>query len=171
MATDEDLVRQLVEGDEPALAELLHRYERPLSHFIHRYSGGRDVEDLYQETWLRVVRHAARFDRNKRFSTWLFQIAVNLCRDWQRRAVPEPSELADDVPAPDAVLPAEVRADAGRLLATLPEPQREVVLLRYYQDLSEDDVARILDCPKGTVKSRLHHALARLAALVRGKDD
>ena len=57
-----------------------------------------------------------------------------------------------------------------RLLSTLPEPQREVVLLRYYQDLTEDEVAHILDCPKGTVKSRLHNALARLAAVVRGRE-
>jgi RNA polymerase sigma-70 factor (ECF subfamily) len=167
MASDEDLVGRLVHGDEQALRELLRRYERPLSHFIYRHTGGRDVEDLYQETWLRVVQHAARFDRSRRFSTWLFHIAVNLCRDWHRRAPPEPVEPprdsgADDLPA------AEARLDAQRLLSTLPELQREVVLLRYYQDLTEDEVAQILDCPKGTVKSRLHNALARLAAVVRG---
>ncbi|HVO26085.1 MAG TPA: RNA polymerase sigma factor [Candidatus Margulisiibacteriota bacterium] len=169
MASDEDLVGRLADGDEQALRELLRRYERPLSHFIYRHTSGRDVEDLYQETWLRVVQHAARFDRSRRFSTWLFHIAVNRCRDWHRRRPPEPIELpqgsgSDDLPA------AETRLDAQRLLAMLPEPQREVVLLRYYQDLTEDEVAQILDCPKGTVKSRLHNALARLAATVRGQE-
>ena len=169
MASDEDLVGRLVDGDELALRELLHRYERPLSHFIYRHTGGRDVEDLYQETWLRVVRHAARFDRNRRFSTWLFQIAVNLCRDWHRRPPPDPARLPDSA-ANDMRPAVEARVDTLRLLSTLPEPQREVVLLRYYQDLTEDEVAQILDCPKGTVKSRLHNALARLAAAVKGQE-
>src|SRR5512143_3008593 len=116
MASDEELVSRLVNGDELALRELLRRYERPLSHFIYRHTGGRDVEDLYQETWLRVVRQAGRFDPARRFSTWLFQIAVNLCRDWHRRRPPDPH------PVPDAVAPAtadriEAGVDAGRLLA------------------------------------------------------
>ena len=168
MASDEDLVGRLVDGDELALRELLRRYERPLSHFIYRHTGGRDVEDLYQDTWLRVVQHAGRFDRSRRFSTWLFQIAVNLCRDWHRRTPPDPAQLPDSAASDDR--PAtEARIDAARLLAVLPESQREVVLLRYYQDLTEDEVAQILDCPKGTVKSRLHNALARLAAAVKGR--
>ena len=85
MPTDEALVGQVARGDEQALAELLRRWERPLAHFLHRRTGGRDVEDLYQEVWLRVVRAAERFDGERRFSTWLFQIALNLSRDWQRR--------------------------------------------------------------------------------------
>jgi RNA polymerase sigma-70 factor (ECF subfamily) len=170
MATDEELVGQVANGHEPALAELLRRYERPLSHFIFRHTNGRDVEDLYQETWLRMVRYAPRFDRAKRFSTWLFQIAVNLCRDWHRRAPPEPAELPPTAAAGDTSARTDAAVDAARLLALLPEPQREVVILRYYHDLSEDEVARILDCPKGTVKSRLHNALARLAAVVRTEE-
>ncbi|MFI5397056.1 MAG: RNA polymerase sigma factor [Candidatus Binatia bacterium] len=167
MATDEDLVGQVAAGDEAALHELLRRYERPLSHFIYRHTGGRDVEDLYQETWLRAVRAAGRFDPGRRFSTWVFQIAVNLCRDWHRRWA------SDVVPATDVTETAvdlgrvEARMDAVRLLAVLPEPQREVLILRYFHDLSEEESARILGCPKGTVKSRLHNALARLAAHVR----
>ena len=165
MPTDEQLVACLVDGDEPALRELLRRYERPLSHFLHRHTGGRDVEDLYQETWLRVVRHAHRFDPAKRFSTWLFQIAVNLCRDWHRRPPPEARPLPDAA-AESELERTEAACDAARLLAMLPEAQREVVILRYYNDLSEAQVATVLGCPRGTVKSRLHHALTRLAALV-----
>lgn len=170
MARDAELVRRLAEGDEEALQELLQRYERPLSHFIYRHTGGRDVEDLYQETWLRVVREAYRFDSQRRFSTWLFQIAVNLCRDRHRRlshreAVGSPV----DVPGPDAGFgDVEARVDLERLLQHLPEVQREVLILRYYHDYSEADVAEIVGCPKGTVKSRLHQALARLAQLTCG---
>ncbi len=170
MATDEELVGDLVQGDEGALRELLRRYERRLSNFIYRHTGGRDVEDLYQETWLRVVRQASRFDPAKRFSTWLYQIAINLCRDWQRRLSPEEQPLLDDVVATPGADSAETRLDAARLLARLPEAQREVVILRVYHGFTEEEAATILDCPKGTVKSRMHSALARLAALVREAD-
>jgi len=167
MATDEELVGHVAVGDEDALRELLHRYERPLAHFIHRCTSGRDVEDLYQDTWLRVVRHAPRFDRTRRFSTWLFQIAVNLCRDWQRRRPPDPAEPVELPMTADPVTHIERRIDTARLLDVLPLPQREALILRYYHDLSEDEAAAVLGCPKGTVKSRVHNGLARLATLVR----
>jgi RNA polymerase sigma-70 factor (ECF subfamily) len=89
MATDEELIAAVASGDGRGLEELCRRWERPLYQLIARHTGGRDVEDLYQETWLRVVRAARRFDPGRRFSTWLFQIAVNLCRDWHRRPPPE----------------------------------------------------------------------------------
>ena len=154
-------------GDGGALAELCRRWERPLFQFIHRHTGGRDVEDLHQETWLRVVRAARRFDARRRFSTWLFQIAVNLCRDWHRRAPPEPLDPADADGTPAADRRLDAALDARRLLAALPEAQRTVVVLRYYHDLGEDEVARIVGCPRGTVKSRLHHAVRRLMELAR----
>ena len=170
MGRDEELVGRLARGEEAALAELLTRWERPLSAFLYRQTGGRDVEDLYQETWMRVMRHADRFDRARRFSTWLFQIAVNLCRDWHRRRGPELLEESF-VAAPATTLArAEAGLDTARLLARLPEPQREVVVLRYYHDLSEEQVAEVLGCPRGTVKSRMHNALAKLAEMARERD-
>ena len=175
-------------GDGRALQELCHRYERPLYQFLFRHTGGRDVDDLYQDTWLRVVRAAGRFDARRRFSTWLFQIAINLARDWRRRPPPEPVESAaleraseaatlDGRPsgrgphgselAGGAAAATEAAIDARRLLAALPEAQRSVVILRYYHDLGEDEMAAVLGCPRGTVKSRLHHAMRRLVELAR----
>jgi RNA polymerase sigma-70 factor (ECF subfamily) len=166
MERDEELVGRLARGEEAALAELLRRWERPLSAFLHRHTGGRDVDDLYQETWMRVVRHAGRFDRGKRFSTWLFQIAVNLCRDWHRRRGTEPLVgEGGEAASVSSMARTEAGLDAARLLARLPEPQREVVMLRYYHDLGEEEVAEILGCPRGTVKSRMHNALARLSEM------
>ena len=175
---DETLVRSVAAGSDAALAELLRRHERALSAFISRYTGGADVEDLYQETWLRVVGAADRFDPRRRFKTWLYQIAVNLCRDRARRASrPIQAGLAGAAGSAGLADPAEAataasdrieqRIDAIKLLARLSDAHREVIILRYYHDMSETQIAEILDCPQGTVKSRIHAALANLMNFVR----
>jgi RNA polymerase sigma-70 factor (ECF subfamily) len=166
MPSDEELMRLVATGDTRAFETLCRRWERPLHQFLWRHLGGRDVDDVHQETWLRVVRAASRFDPRLRFATWLFQIAVNLCRDWHRRPPPEPIDTAGlDAVAPDAIAQRGAALDAQKLLAALPEPQRAAILLRYYHDLPEEEVATILGCPRGTVKSRLHNAMATLKAL------
>jgi RNA polymerase sigma-70 factor (ECF subfamily) len=174
MPTDEELVAAVARGKGAALEALCHRWDGPLYRFFHRYTGGRDVEDLVQDTWLRVVRAAARFDPRLRFSTWLFQIAVNRGRDWHRRPPPPPEDpvtVEEQVLAGPGSTPAvEAGIDVRRLLGALPEAQRSVVLLRYYHDLSEEEVARILGCPRGTVKSRLHQGMLALVALAQRED-
>src|SRR6185369_5164089 len=158
MSTDAQLMRAIAAGDGHALDALYRRYERPLYQFLFRHGGPRDVDDRVQETWMRVVAAAPRFDPARRFSTWLFQIALNLCRDARRRPADEPVDPATlDSAAAIAGSPqaTEDRLDAARLLAALPEAQRSVVVLRYYCDLTEAEVAEILDCPVGTVKSRM----------------
>lgn len=164
-------MQAVARGDADALRELTGRWRRPLYGFLHRAAGGRETDDLYQETWLRVVRGARGFDARQRFSTWLFQIGLNLSRDLQRRRIPEPAtaealeqgaEIVQQGDARDAAL------DVQRLLAALPDAQREVVVLRVLEDVPEDDVARIVGVPRGTVKSRLHHGLARLAEIAKG---
>lgn len=173
MGTDEALLVRVAAGDGEALRELCDRWHGPLHQFLFRYTGGRDVDDLHQETWLRVARSARRFDPSRRFSTWLFQIALNLTRDWHRRPPPDPAgdgfDLAQRDPA-DGIAAAEAALDARRLLATLPADQRAVVVLRYYHDLPEDEVAEIVGCPRGTVKSRLHTAMTKLSALVHDSE-
>jgi RNA polymerase sigma-70 factor, ECF subfamily len=169
MATDAELIEAVAAGDDRALDALCSRYERPLYQFLFRHGGARDVDDRYQETWLRVVAAASRYDPRRRFSTWLFQIALNLCRDARRRPPPEPVDPATIELAASGYGTAratEDALDAERLLAHLPQVQRSVVVLRYYCDFTEAEVAEILDCPVGTVKSRMHHALAHLAAIV-----
>jgi RNA polymerase sigma-70 factor (ECF subfamily) len=170
MTGDAELIAAVAAGDEHAFDGLYRRYERPLYQFLFRHGGARDVEDRAQETWMRVVAAAPRFDPTRRFSTWLFQIALNLCRDGRRRPPPEPVDpLTIERPAVGAgsSQSTEDTLDAERLLAALPEAQRSVIVLRYFCDCTEVEVAEILDCPIGTVKSRMHHALARLTELAR----
>ena len=157
-------------GDEGALAALMDRYQGPLYGFLNRRVGDAAADDLFQESWLRVVRARHRFDPRRRFSTWIFQIANNLCRDRGRRRAVETRYLeglarsqpsgAERAAAP----PAELQLEMRQRLDALPERLREVLVLRYYQQLPERDIAEILAVPRGTVKSRLHAAVKALRA-------
>jgi RNA polymerase sigma-70 factor (ECF subfamily) len=165
MRSDEELMEAVAHGERDAFRSLYDRHERGVVRFIARYTGDRDVDDLAQETWVRIARHAGRFDPSRRFTTWLFQIAVNLCRDWYRRQ--HTSEDVGEIPAPgDERAAREAAVDARRLLAHLPEAQRVVLVLRYYHDLSEAEIAQVLEIPPGTVKSRAHAAIARLRTFI-----
>jgi len=170
MESDERLMARVAAGDESALEDLLARWRGPLYGFLARRADGADADDLFQETWLRVVRYRDRFDPGRRFSTWLFQIANNLCRDrGRRREVREryrrarQAEAADD-PARRSTPPVDRSVDLGFRIAGLPDKLREVLVLRYYRDLPEKEIARIVGIPPGTVKSRLHAAIKTLRA-------
>ena len=165
MASDEDLVGRVANGSEAALEALLARYERPLKTFLVRNGAEPDVDDVFQEVWIRVVRSASRFDRRKRFSSWLFAIAINCCRDQYARRRGATAAI-DSTDVLTHAAPSSDRIDAQRLLARLDPHGREALVLRYYNDMSEADMSEILDVPRGTVKSRLHAAIAKLSDLV-----
>jgi RNA polymerase sigma-70 factor (ECF subfamily) len=165
--SDEQLMIRVQAGDEDAVTELVTRWRARLYGFLMRRAP--DVaDDLFQETWIRVVRAAERFDPSRRFSTWLFQIANNLCRDRARRRAVEESyrqtvreEIQHDAGRLDPP-PLDLRLDMHRRVHALPERLREVLLLRYYHRLSEAEIANAVGIPRGTVKSRLHHAVRAL---------
>ena len=157
-------------GDEAALAELLDRYRARLHSFLTRRAGDAVAEDLFQETWIRVVRAKHRFDPKRRFSTWMYQIANNLCRDRARRREVE-GRYRDQVmqdalhdPARRAPPALAERLDMRARVDALPDRLREVVVLRYFQELPEADIAEAVGIPRGTVKSRLHAAIRALRA-------
>jgi len=165
-------------GEEQALAVLMDRWKAPLYGFLQRRGASDSAEDLFQETWLRLVRARQRFDPRRRFSTWLFQIANNLCRDrWRRRdaehralesARQETQVLMDpalDRERPDSLTQRrELHGQLAAWLDALPDRLREVLVLRYYQERSEKEISAILGIPRGTVKSRLHAAAKALRA-------
>lgn len=161
---------RLQSGDEGALATLMDRYKGPLYGFLNRRVGDAAADDLFQESWLRVVRARDRFDPRRRFSTWIFQIANNLCRDRGRRRAVEDRHLESLAqsrphrPGRVADPPVELQLDMRQRLDALPERLKEILVLRYYQQLAERDIAEILGIPRGTVKSRLHAAVKALRA-------
>jgi RNA polymerase sigma-70 factor (ECF subfamily) len=165
--SDESLMVLMQRGEATAFELLLQRYRQRLFGFLSRRASPQRAEDLFQETWLRVVRARESFDPARRFSTWLFQIANNLCRDSARRSALEAREQAQlqSLPAAEARAGAatlDAKLDAQQRLAGLPERLREVLVLRYFEDLGEREIAEIVGVPPGTVKSRLHAAVRAL---------
>jgi len=165
MRSDEDLMAAVASGDEAALAALIDRYAASVHAYLQRHSGNReDADDLLQETWLRVARSARSFDTARRFRSWIYGIATNLARDLFRRRLTRQRALRDLAAQPPAASGAD-SVDRGELrarIAELPENMRAVLLLRYYEGMSEAEMAEVLDIPRGTIKSRLHAALRRL---------
>jgi RNA polymerase sigma-70 factor, ECF subfamily len=166
--SDAYLVGMIVNGDAEAVRPLIDRYRKPLGALLQRALGASpDVDDVFQETWIRVVRSARRYDPAQRFSAWLFAIAWNLVKDRWSRQVPHDDVALEELHAPE--LSAEERALASEaserlraFVAQLPERMAEAILLRYFDELSEKQMAERLGIPVGTVKSRLHHGLSRL---------
>ncbi len=174
--SDEILATRAMQGDQEAVSALVQRYSGPLYRFIQRYRPLReDCDDLLQETWISVWTHFRSFDPRRRFSTWLFQIALNHCRDHARRdrVRSRYRTEAGSMPPRDDTGSPEERTESRRVLESieaLPPRQKEVLLLRYYQGFSEKETAEILDCPRGTVKSRLHQATREIRRRLRPEE-
>ncbi len=176
--SDEQLMARVRGGEVEAFDALFERYRRRLFGFLfRRCDETAAAEDLFQETWIRVIRARNRFDPRRRFSTWLFQIANNLCRDRVRRlavdirkreALHEQAQVrSESAAASSPELSVALPAGLRERLAALPDRLREVLVLRYYHDLSEGEIAEIVGVPRGTVKSRLHTAVKTLRAGVQ----
>lgn len=186
--SDEMLMVRYRRGDKAAFAELVRRYERPLFNFALRFVRAREAaRDVTQETFLRVVRRAAEFKHESRFSTWAYAIARNLCLDELRRAqhrrhpsLDETSEegrsLGERVPDPSLDTErraggAELRRGIEEAVERLPEDQREVFLLRQLAGLPFAEIAKVTETPENTVKSRLRYALERLQRDLRSYEE
>ncbi len=164
--SDEELMQDLQRGEMQAFDALYERHSRPLFNFIRRLLRDESLaEDVFQETCMRVLRNAARFDPRARFRTWLYTVAHNLCMDELRRRRRRMSIPAGELPGPQPVPDPHERLEsesAHRLLWGLRPELRAVVVLRVLHGYSQEETARIVGAPVGTVKSRLHHALKQL---------
>lgn len=176
------LVRACQEGDQTAFNLLVWRWEKPLFNFTYKYLGDAQLaQDLVQETFLRVLRSIRGYEHRGSFSTWLYRIAVNLCKDHLRkRRLPMVSlhdyyttpsgervyvkdRVADeDAWSDESLAAANLEELVRRLLAGLPDEQRVVILMKEYQALTFREISEVLDIPESTVKSRLYRGLRTL---------
>jgi RNA polymerase sigma-70 factor (ECF subfamily) len=161
---DADLMRRWRRGDAAAFAAIVDRWQQPVARFLLRVVGRSDrVPDLCQEVFLRVLR--APYRESGQFSTWLFQIAINVARDAVRRGRHAPGPLPDverDGPTDEKCERRELARAVACAVAELPPPQREVLALRHDEGMSFEEMARVLGTPASTLKSRFATALHRL---------
>lgn len=175
--SDEELMMRAMRGNREALGVLVERYYSLLLGYLYRLVGGDRplAEDLAQETFLRLFQRGG-YASGRPFRPWFYAIATNLVRDHVKSAVARHSAqhegeeallaLRDEAPGPEEhAVAAEEADEVARALSCLGSEYREVILLRFYQGLSLNEIAEILGIPLGTVKSRLSVGTRRLRTL------
>lgn len=184
VVSDERLIEDYRQGDKRSFAKLVDRYHRELYHFLVRFLSNRaSAEDVFQETFLQVHQSAETFDTQRRFRPWLFTIAANKARDLIRSQARRPAnplqapispnaeeggefidlmESVDEAPGAE-MEKRELQHLVHNTIGTMPENLREILLLSYFHQFPYKQISDILDIPLGTVKSRLHAAVAHFA--------
>ena len=171
-ADDADLVRRFQRGDAAAFALFVRRHQDQVYRFAYSLLyRPEDARDVAQEVFLRAMRGLTGFLFQAAPRTWLLKVTRNVCREHNRRL--RRHEDVDDLAARESpVLAAEAVADTDdherlrQAIAALPERQREVVILRMFEDLSVSDTARAMGCREGTVKAHLNKAVGNLRVLL-----
>jgi RNA polymerase sigma-70 factor (ECF subfamily) len=170
------IARGLKQQDPELLDRLIELYQHRLLRYLLFLTGKREVaEDLFQETWIRVLLRGAQYNGKARFDTWLFTIARNLVIDLSRKRTmasldemsegddDRPFEIAMDGPSPlEQFRSREDSAEVAEVLLKLDPNYREVLVLRFHEEMSLDEIAKMTKAPLSTVKSRLYRGLAAL---------
>ncbi len=173
--SDEELVEACQSGEASAFDVLVARWEDRIRGAAYRFLGSdEEARDVAQEAFLRAYQAIGTFKKEARFSSWLYQIATNLCRDRLRRrktrATVSLEALEESGPvmvetrpgADERLLERDLARAVRRAVSELPEEQREVVILKEYQELTFLEIAQALDVPVSTVKTRLYRGLGQL---------
>ena len=175
--TDEELVARSVAGDHDSFNQLIRRWERPIYALAFRVLGREDdARDVCQEAFLRAFRALPGFKGDAKFSSWLYRITLNLCRDWLRRKKRTPVVQAPDgidlvelaaAQGPvesieDLVARKQLSAVVATAMASLPDEQRTAIVLKEFHGLTFQEIADLQQIPLSTVKTRLYQGLSVL---------
>ena len=184
--SDEILIKKFQEGDVGAYNQLVNRFKDRLLNFIYRFVNDLDLaEDLVQDTLLKLYTHKDSYREIAKFSTWLYTIAANLARTElrkkKRRKTFSVTELSRDdrefIIASSDVDPSEdlssqnFEKSVQRALAELPDDFKTIIILRDIQELSYDEISKIVEVPLGTVKSRINRGRVKLQQLLKKKGE
>jgi RNA polymerase sigma-70 factor (ECF subfamily) len=169
---EQRLVQRLRDGDRAAMHELIVRYRQPLTRLVARLTGwSADTEDLVQDAFAAALEGAGRFRGDSRLATWLTRIAINICRGYQRRKrlwgvfkrnAAKQGEF-DSVDASQRSIQDDRAVRVRQIVQQMRSRYREVVVLHYLQEISLDEVAKILRISQNAVEVRLHRARKKLA--------
>ena len=184
---DEQLIKACANGNEEAFDLLFKKYARPLTFFINQmlYDQNRS-EDIFQDTFIKVLENAEKFNDRYKFSTWVYRIAINLCINELRKRRREQSKMVNNSPynpdfdnynfiesfshddTPFEILQKKDRTNRiNEAMKSLPQSKRIAFILKFYHFLSYEEIASIMECSIGTVKSRIHYAVGKIQVLVK----
>jgi len=177
---DADLVRRCQNGDMAAFEQLFYKYQdRVYSTAYRMMNDQEDAQDLTQEIFLRAYQRIGKFDFRSAFSTWLYRLAVNLCIDELRKR----KRSANTTPLEEAVLQADENTPEDHVMSrdrekrvwdainSLKDKERSIIILRDIEGLSYKEIAEVLKCSLGRVKSRIHEARQKLKAILETETD
>lgn len=166
LAPDEELMLEVRDGTGETLGVLFDRYHTPLYNFYSKLTGDRTLsEDLVQEVFLRILKYRQSYQPGTPFRAWIYQIARNARVDHYRKTpkhITFEPEMAPAVMPKDEAQRSQEAELLHRALMQMPEEKREILILSRFQELKYDEIARLLGCELGTVKTRIHRAIQEL---------
>lgn len=186
--TDDQLIEKFLSGDIQAFNTLVWKWEKNLYNFVLRYIGNReDAKDICQKTFIRVYRKVNKLRDTTKFSTWLYQIAVNICRDELKRRgrrdyvsldeivdrgngllATAMDSQSDPVEHPEMLTDQrDLRELINRVLQSIPEEQRIVIIMKEYQGLKFTEIAEVLETSVNTTKSRMYYGLTAMRKILK----
>lgn len=181
MRSDEVLAKGVQQGNQADMTELFNRYYQAILGYLFRMCSGRQslAEDMVQETFLRCIRKISLYDSERPFKAWLYTIATNIARNHYQKAdtryAENPAEETDFEDENSQLelnlLQVEAAENIIAALETLPDHQREVIILFYYEEMPQKEIAAVLNIPIGTVKSRLSLGLRRLRSMIKEEQE
>jgi RNA polymerase sigma-70 factor (ECF subfamily) len=171
LAPDEDLMLEVRNGSGETLGVLFDRYHSPLFNFYSKLTGDRTLsDDLVQEVFLRILKYRLSYEPGTPFRAWIYQIARNARVDHYRKTPRhitfEPEMVAPVMPK-DSAQQTEETELLHRALMQMPEEKREILILSRFQELKYEEIARLLGCELGTVKTRIHRAIQELRQIFK----
>ena len=171
---DRILIQRILSGHREEYARIVEKYSKPIYNLVIRLTGqNQDTDDLTQEIFIKVYESLSRFDQNKRFFPWLYTIALNVIRNYKKKAKKEPTLNLENQDAdtasrslsrPDLIVSRKQLTERlNQYIQGLPESLQEAIVLRYYQDCSFKEVADVLGVSLSAAKMRVYRGLKALA--------
>lgn len=175
--TDDQLIHRVRDGDTAAFEELVLRYQKPVYSFVLRLlRDTAEAEDTVQKVFLLVYQNLKNFRFESSFKTWLYRISINQCHNVFRQHKNREFTPLDDLPLADSktsqeedYAQKEIMAQARKAIEKLPTKQRQVLLLRVYQDLSFEEIGQVLNMRANSAKVNFHYALEKVKEWMRNQ--